>query len=217
MAARPSGRVLLYGERTQMGRAAVFLDRDGVICENRSDYVKAWEEVKFLPGVFAALARLASTPFCIVLTTNQSPIGRGILTWAQVEAINRQLVAEIEACGGRVDGVYLCPHRPDEACLCRKPQPGLLLQAAQDLRLDLPRSYLIGDALSDVEAARAAGCSPILVLTGLGRQQWPLLQERQYHHVPVAQDLTAAVRLIVDGDGRSSRGQHSQPELQAAL
>jgi len=186
--------------------AAVFLDRDGVINENRDDYVKSWEEIRFLPGVFKALARLSLTTFRIVLVSNQSPIGRGILTEEQVEAINGRLVAEIEAHGGRVDGVYYCPHHPDDQCECRKPQPGLLLQAARELDLDLTQSYLIGDAVSDVEAALAAGCSPILVLTGRGQQQRTLLRRQGVEHVPLAPDLSAAVHLILaagssqDGD-----------------
>lgn len=178
--------------------AAVFLDRDGVVNENRDDYVKTWEEVRFLPGVFGGLARLASSPFSIVLITNQSPIGRGIVSREQVEAINRRMVAEIEAHGGRVDGVYYCPHHPDAGCDCRKPRPGLLLKAAEELELDLANSYLVGDAIGDVEAGLAAGCSPILVLTGRGKQQVALLQQRQ-RHVAVAQDLAEAVALILNG------------------
>jgi len=181
---------------------AVFLDRDGVINENRTDYVKAWDEVCFLPGVFSALARLATSSFRIVLITNQSPIGRGILTAAQVEAINRRLVEEIGARDGRIDAVYYCPHHPDEGCACRKPQPGLLHQAAQDLGLDLAHSYLIGDAMSDIEAALAAGCTPILVLTGRGREQYRLLQRHGFDSIPVVRDLAAAVALVSgEGDG----------------
>lgn len=181
-----------------LGRAAVFLDRDGVINENRDDYVKGWDEVRFIPGVFDTLARLSLTPFRVVLITNQSPIGRGILAAEQVEAINRRLVAEIEAYGGRVDGVYYCPHHPDDRCACRKPQPGLLHRAAKDLGLDLAHSYLIGDAVSDLAAARAAGCKPILVLTGRGREQQPLLPQAGFDGVPVVRDLVEAVDLICD-------------------
>jgi len=177
--------------------AAVFLDRDGVINENRDDYVKGWEEIRFLPGVFQALARLAATPFRIGLVTNQSAIGRGILTTEQVEEINRRLVEEIEAHGGRIDGVYYCPHRPDDGCDCRKPRPGLLLRAARELDLELDRSYLIGDAASDVEAAMAAGCRPILVLSGLGQRQRLLVQQQGYDHVLVVRDLAEAVGLIL--------------------
>ena len=183
-------------------QAAVFLDRDGVINQNRSRYVRTWEDVSFLPGVFPALARLSSTSFCVVLVSNQSPVGRGILSCAQVEAINRRMVVEIERRGGRVDAVYYCPHRPDEGCDCRKPNPGMLLRAARDLHLDLGRSYMIGDAVSDVEAGLAAGCSPILVLTGRGSDQRPILHERGYDLVPVTADLAGAVELVLNDAGQ---------------
>jgi D-glycero-D-manno-heptose 1,7-bisphosphate phosphatase len=175
-----------------------------VVNENRADYVKSWDEVQFLPGAFQALRRLSATAFRIVLVTNQSPIGRGILTRTEVEAINRRLVGEIEARGGRVDRAYYCPHHPDDGCACRKPQPGMLLQAAQELDLDLAGSYLVGDAVSDVEAALAAGCLPILVLSGRGRQQQAVLRGRGYPGVLVAEDLTEAVDYILDGHRRGN-------------
>ncbi len=152
-------------------RAAVFLDRDGVINENRADYVKSRGEFVFLPGVMQPLRRLAQSDLAIVVITNQSAIGRGLVSPEEAEAINRFMVEEIERLGGRVDGLFCCPHRPDEGCECRKPRPGLLLRAAKELCLDLQRSFLVGDALSDVEAARAAGCQPVLVLTGRGKEQ----------------------------------------------
>jgi D-glycero-D-manno-heptose 1,7-bisphosphate phosphatase len=179
-------------------RPAVFLDRDGVINENRDDYVKAWDEIRFLPGAFDAVRRLAPSPYRIVLVTNQSSVGRGILSRQQVEAINGRLVAELEARGGRVDAVYYCPHHPDDGCSCRKPQPGLLLRAASDLDLDLVRSFLVGDAASDVEAALAAGCRPILVLTGRGHEQRLLLDRQRHAGVTVVQSLGEAVELILD-------------------
>ena len=178
-------------------RAAVFLDRDGVINENRADYVKSRTEFVFLPGVMEPLRRLAQTDLVIVVITNQSAIGRGLVSSEEAEAINRYMVEEIERFGGRVDGLFCCPHRPDEGCECRKPRPGLLLRAAEELRLDLKCSFLVGDALSDVEAARAVGCQPLLVLTGRGEEQ---LQEsnpalRDDCHIVV--DLAEAVDWIL--------------------
>jgi D-glycero-D-manno-heptose 1,7-bisphosphate phosphatase len=176
--------------------AAVFLDRDGVINQNRVDYVKTWEEVRFLPGVFSALARLAAARYEIVIVTNQSPVGRGILTAARVEEINRRIVGEIEAHGGRVDGVYYCPHHPADGCACRKPRPGMLLDAARDLALDLGRSYLVGDAASDVQAALAAGATPILVLTGRGQAQRARVEQIEPLTL-IVPDLPAAVAHVV--------------------
>ena len=113
----------------------MFLDRDGVIIENRSDYVKSWEEVRFLPGVFEALRRLARSEYALAIVTNQSAVGRGIISLDEAMHINERVLAEIAAQGGRVDASYMCPHRPDEGCNCRKPAPGMLLQAAEDLEL----------------------------------------------------------------------------------
>ncbi|HEY75931.1 MAG TPA: D-glycero-beta-D-manno-heptose 1,7-bisphosphate 7-phosphatase [Thermoflexia bacterium] len=152
-------------------RRAVFIDRDGVICRNREDYVKDWEEFHFLPGALDALARLARTDLRVVVVTNQSAINRGIVPVDVVESIHARMVEAIEARGGRIDGIFYCPHRPDEGCNCRKPRPGLLLQAAEALDLDLEGSYLIGDAESDLQAGRAVGCRRFMVLTGRGRRQ----------------------------------------------
>jgi D-glycero-D-manno-heptose 1,7-bisphosphate phosphatase len=158
-------------KRVDLQRPAIFLDRDGVVNENRADYVKSWSEVAFLPGAFDALRRLAETDFLVVLITNQSAVGREIISHQEALDLNRRVVETIHAQGGRVDGAYLCPHHPDENCACRKPRPGLLLQAAKELDLDLGRSYFIGDAVTDMQAADAAGVKGILVLTGRGREQ----------------------------------------------
>ena len=150
---------------------AIFLDRDGVIIENRPNYVRTVADARFLPGALEATVRLTQREWRIVIVTNQSPIGRGWVRREAVEAINDHVRQTILAAGGRIDGIYLCPHRPDENCACRKPAPGLLLQAARDLHIDLPASIMIGDAVSDVQAARAVGATPIFVLSGLGNHQ----------------------------------------------
>jgi D-glycero-D-manno-heptose 1,7-bisphosphate phosphatase len=178
--------------------AAVFLDRDGVINENKADYVRSWEEFTFLPGVFGALHRLAESDLIIVVTSNQSAVGRGLVSGDELEKINRRMIDRIHREGGRIDAVFCCPHRPDENCTCRKPQPGLLLQAAERFDLDLTRSYVIGDALCDIAAGLAAGCRPILVLTGLGRQELVRLKAQEYDGYHVARDLREAVEWILD-------------------
>lgn len=152
-------------------RRAVFLDRDGVICRNRYDYVKSWDEFVFIPGALEAIARLAKSALNIVIVTNQSAINRGIISEAVVEDIHARMLRAIEAAGGRVDLVMVCPHRPDEECDCRKPKPGMLLAAAQELGVDLHQSYFVGDASSDVQAGQAVGCHSYLVLTGRGRDE----------------------------------------------
>ena len=183
--------------RRTVARPAVFLDRDGVIIENRNDYIKSWDEVHFLPKVFEALRRLTQSEYALVLVTNQSAVGRGIISWEQAMEINQRVIAEIEARGGRVDASYLCPHHPDEGCACRKPAPGMLLRAAEELGLDLAHSYAIGDALSDIQAAQVAGVRGILVLTGRGVEQASLLGAQGLSSCPIMIDLSAAVIYIL--------------------
>jgi D-glycero-D-manno-heptose 1,7-bisphosphate phosphatase len=168
-----------------------------VIIENRPDYVKSWEEVHFLPGAFEALRRLSRSDYVLVLVTNQSAVGRGIVTLDKTMQINERVIAEIEARGGRVDASYVCPHHPDEGCHCRKPAPGMLLRATEELKLDLARSYAVGDAVSDIQAARSAGVQGILVLTGRGREQAALLRKESEASCPVVADLVGAVDYIL--------------------
>ena len=182
-------------------RAAVFLDRDGVIIENRSDYVKSWSEVSFLPQAFEALRRLGQSRYAVVLVTNQSVVGRRIIPLDRAVEINRCVVAEIEAAGGRVDAAYLCPHHPEDGCECRKPAPGMLLRAAEELELDLARSYAIGDAASDLRAARSAGVKGILVLTGRGKEELSSMGDGTGG--PVVADLNAAVAYLLAPEQRS--------------
>jgi len=159
---------------------AIFLDRDGVIIENRPAYVRSWSDVSIYPGALSALAKASSTPYKLVIVTNQSAVGRGIITMEEAEGINHKLVLAIEQAGGRIEALYMCPHAPDANCTCRKPLPGLITQAAEDLSLDLRRSILIGDALSDLLAGHKAGVQQLaLVLTGRGKDQ-ALLPRPEY-------------------------------------
>ncbi len=185
-------------------KSAIFLDRDGVINENRSDYVKSWEEVRILPGALAALRALARLDRPIIVISNQSAVGRGLTTAEAVEDIHERLAREVAEAGGRIDAFYYCPHRPDEGCACRKPAPGLLLQAAQELNLDLTRSCLIGDAAGDILAALAVGSFPILVKTGLGEATIRVLPDEVRARCHVAEDLADAVRWIAERDRRTA-------------
>jgi D-glycero-D-manno-heptose 1,7-bisphosphate phosphatase len=156
---------------------AILLDRDGVLIENRSDYVRDWSQVKILPEAIHALTFSEMKNYKIVIVTNQSAVGRGLISLESANGINRRLVNLIRHQGGQVDGVFMCPHKPDDGCFCRKPKPGLLLQAAKELSLDLRRSWMIGDAWSDVLAGQTAGVrQSILLKTGRGGEQ--LLQPR---------------------------------------
>ena len=177
-------------------RRAIFLDRDGVINENRPDYVKSLAEFVFLPGALEALRRLAGVGMPIVVVSNQSAIHRGLVSHATVDAITQAMQRQVEMAGGRIDAVFYCPHRPDEGCTCRKPKTGLFHQAARRLDLQLAGSYVVGDALSDIQAALSIGAHPLLVLTGRGREQVALLDGTLRDPVPIFDDLSAAARWI---------------------
>jgi D-glycero-D-manno-heptose 1,7-bisphosphate phosphatase len=154
---------------------AIFLDRDGVIIENRSSYVRRWEDVSFFPQAIEALYKLRSTPKKIIVITNQSCVGRGIIKLEDAMMINKKFIRYIENLGGRIDDLLMCPHAPTDNCVCRKPLPGLLQQAAKKHSLDLPNSIMIGDALSDIQAGQAAHVDrTILVQTGRGSSQLSL-------------------------------------------
>ncbi len=173
-----------------------FLDRDGVINCERADYVKTWDEFIFLPGALPALRRLATLNLPILVISNQSAIGRGLVARKTVDAIHQQAQATIEATGGRVDGFFVCPHHPDLHCACRKPQPGLLQQAAAQFKLDLAQCLFIGDAITDFQAAQAAGCQSILVKSGRQGAQLQQLMTTN-NPTPVVADLAAAVEMIL--------------------
>jgi len=199
--------VRCYGQMGTDTRRAVFLDRDGVINENRPDHVKSLSEFVILPGAIEGIRLLATLGMPVVVVSNQSAINRRLVTFETLAAITVHLIECIRSEGGRIDAVYYCPHRPDEACDCRKPRPGLFCQAARQLGIRLSGSYLIGDALSDVDAALTVGATPILVLTGRGRVALAASNGRMSPSVQVCEDLLAAARWICEREelARSAR------------
>lgn len=173
---------------------AIFLDRDGVIVENRSEYIRSWADVKVFPRALEALATLSVSPYRIIIVTNQSAVGRGHITTETAEAINNRLLDVIREAGGRIDGLYMCPHAPEAGCSCRKPLPGLLLSAAEDHDLNLEKSIMIGDALTDVQAGQAAGVRLCIMLrTGRGREQECLPEVASLPSFLVFDDLLKAL------------------------
>jgi D-glycero-D-manno-heptose 1,7-bisphosphate phosphatase len=178
---------------------AIFLDRDGVIIENRDGYVLTWADVEFLPGALEALAKLKNRGYKLFIVTNQSAVGRGLLSFETANAINLQLMETIQARGGQVDGIYMCPHAPEADCLCRKPRPGLLLQAATEHALDLSRSWMVGDAWSDLQAGVRAGAWKVgLVKTGRGTRQLGLIRPHDISEYFIFNDLAEALAAITD-------------------
>lgn len=141
------------------------LDRDGVINEDSDDYIKSPGEWRPLPGSLDAIARLRRAGFDIVVATNQSGVGRGLFSAETLDAIHARMRDAVAAAGGEIKGIYVCPHRPEDDCTCRKPRPGLLERIARDFGRPLDGVPFIGDKLSDVEAAVAAGARPVFVAT----------------------------------------------------
>ena len=178
---------------------AVFLDRDGVICENRTDHVKSWDEFRFLPGAKSSLAAMSRLGLPIIVVTNQAIVGRGTVSRAVVDDIHSRMVAEVEAYGGRIYRVLCCPHRPEDGCACRKPQPGMLVQAADEMGIDLRRSYMVGDAASDLMASQRVGCRSFLVLSGRGKQQL-LTTLRSVERFTIARNLMGATAHILKAE-----------------
>ena len=174
---------------------AVFLDRDGVLCENRPAYVKAWKEFQWIPGALEALCIFARLDMPVVMVTNQSAINRGLTTLDVVHNLHEGMRLAIRDAGGRLDAVYVCPHRPDEGCVCRKPGVLLFRSAAVELGLDLGGSYLVGDSLSDLQAGWDLNLRVFLVRTGLGEQTAARL-DGAARRVHIVRDVLEAARWI---------------------
>lgn len=140
---------------------AVFLDRDGVINEEKKDYVKQVNELKILSDVPSSVKKLKDAGFIVVVITNQSAINRGLTNHQEVKKIHSNIQEYLKQYGTTIDAFYYCPHRPDENCNCRKPKPGLLKKAVLEMKIDPKSSWMIGDSDSDVLAAEKIGCKAI--------------------------------------------------------
>ena len=169
---------ILGKRRCSSVRPAVFLDRDGTISEEIG-YIEDPAKYRLLPGAAGAIKRLNEQGLPAVLITNQSGPARGLYGEEVVRAVLAEMERQLGQEGARLEAVYYCPHLPEGtvpeyavACDCRKPRTGLFLRAAREHGLDLTRSYMVGDKLCDIEAARNAGCRSVLVLTGYGRELW---------------------------------------------
>jgi D-glycero-D-manno-heptose 1,7-bisphosphate phosphatase len=141
----------------------VFLDRDGVINEDRPDYIKHRDEFRFYPDALQALRWLRENRIGVVVVSNQSGLNRGIISWDDFWEIHNTMVKGVREAGGNILGALYCPHRPEEACSCRKPLPGLIRAASSVFRIPLKDTCLIGDRTSDLTAAESAGCRGVFL------------------------------------------------------
>jgi len=147
----------------------IILDRDGVINYDSDEYIKSAEEWQPIPGSLDAIARLHHAGYHVVVASNQAGIARGKFDIDSLNDIHQKMHRLLGQYGGVINAVFFCPHGPDDNCECRKPKPGLLLEVAKRLRTTLEGVYTVGDKLTDLEAASAAGAIPVLVKTGYGR------------------------------------------------
>jgi D-glycero-D-manno-heptose 1,7-bisphosphate phosphatase len=171
-------------------RRFVVLDRDGTII-GEQEYLSEPEQVALIPGVAAALRELRQMGYGLVVITNQSGIGRGFFDQAQLQRVHQRLEELLQAEGIYLDGLYVCPHTPEDDCACRKPKLGLLQKAAEDLGFDMANSIVIGDKASDIEMGSMAGALTFLVRTGYGAQF-----ENEVAADYVVDDLAAAAQAI---------------------
>ena len=190
-----------------MARPAVFLDRDGTMIEDVSYLVRA-SDVRWYPYTLEAIALFNRAGFLVVVTTNQSAVGRGYLTEAELGTIHEAMDRHVSAGGARIDAWLYCPHHPTADlepyrvdCDCRKPQPGLIRQACERFEIDLSRSFGIGDKTADVEAARRAGARGVLVETGYGADVVAAHAGKVPGASYVAADLMAAASWVLAESG----------------
>ncbi len=174
----------------------VFIDRDGVINRNIDNgYVRTTDDFEILPNVPEALSKLSNAGCQLVVISNQAGVGKGLITKESLDAIDRMMFSAVAKAGGKIAATYYCPHRPDDNCDCRKPAPGLILQASRDLGIDPKETVFIGDAVSDMLAGRAAGCKTVMVLTGKTTADDAAVLEPAPDYI--AADLTAAVDWLL--------------------
>ncbi len=183
----------LFGATKQ----AVFLDRDGTINVEK-EYLFRPEDFEFTPGAVEAIKILNHAGYLVIVVTNQSGVARGYYKESDVLHLHKYIDNLLNARGARVDSWYYCPHHPNGInpynviCNCRKPMPGMLLQAAAEHSIQLSKSWMVGDKIADIEAGMAAGCRPLLVLTGYGSE----ISNELHSDIPVCQNLLTAAMLI---------------------
>lgn len=178
---------------------AVFLDRDGVICEEKN-YVHRKEDFVILPKVAEAIRLLNQNRYKVIVVTNQGGIAKGLYSLKEMEVLHEHMIQLLLKEKASIDKIYFCPHHPGgvipeyrQSCLCRKPSPGMLHQAQRDFHLYLKESFLVGDKTSDIKAGERAGCKTILVETGYGGKDATMPANPHFK----AKDLYTAVTQII--------------------
>ncbi len=182
---------------------AVFLDRDGVINRDSPEYVTSWAQFEFLPGALGAIAALTAAAIDVVVITNQSALARGLMAPEALADIHQRFESAVTRHRGRIRAILHCPHHPDDHCGCRKPEPGMILQAQARFGLDLERTVMIGDRATDIACGRRAGCGGTILIRSRMYDELPRLQQMGVAADLVVDDLAAAVRALDDLSGRA--------------
>ena len=182
-------------------KKVVFLDRDGTINRDSPGYIKGREEFEFLPGSLEAIQALTVNGFTIIVITNQSAIPRQLISRAELEHIHGMLLQTVRSNGGEIKDIFYCPHMPEDACDCRKPEPGMLLNARRKYSIDLADAVMVGDSYRDIGCGINAGCGKtVLVKTGIHANTAERLAEKGIVPDYVAEDLLDAANWIIAGN-----------------
>lgn len=177
----------------------IILDRDGVINQDSDNYIKSPDEFIPIPGSLEAIAQLNHAGYTVMVATNQSGIARGFYDIDTLNRMHEKLKRLLNNFGGHIDGIFFCPHGPDDHCNCRKPKTGLYQEIAERLNTSLTEVPVVGDSLRDIQSARAVGAKPFLVKTGKG--ETTLAKGEELEGVPVFKDLAECVEMLLNGHG----------------
>lgn len=183
-----------------MAKPLVILDRDGVINRDSDEFIKSPDEWRPLKGSLEAMAKLSQAGYEIVVLTNQSGIGRKLLSADQLGQIHGRMIEHLRQLGGQVQTILFCPHHPDDECECRKPKPGMYTELGNRLGINFNGVFSVGDSIRDLQAAKAAGATPVLVKTGNGRKSLRTIDkqpELELSSTPVFDNLSGFVDALL--------------------
>ena len=178
----------------------IILDRDGVINEDSDNYIRSVSEWQPIEGSIRAIAALSKAGYQLAITTNQSGIARGYFPVTELNAMHQKMTDLVTSEGGKIDAIFFCPHGPDDQCSCRKPQPGMVLDALTQFQQKPENCWVVGDSLRDIQAGLQAGCKAALVRTGKGERTLRVIAEKEtaYSNIPVFTNLYDFVEQLLN-------------------
>ena len=179
-------------------KKVVFLDRDGTINRDSTSYIKGRSEFEFIPGSTDAIRNLTANGFTVIVITNQSGLARKFISFAELNAMHAMMSREVASAGGKITDIFFCPHLPHAGCDCRKPAPGMIIQAQQKYNIELPDAVMVGDSVTDINCSRNAGCGwSVLVKSGIDPDVEIKIKKSPFTADLVARDLFEAAEWII--------------------